>query len=130
MQWFTIHLRRLFLICLVLLLVASSFVESVEAATATWQNDAAPDLAGLNLYRASGPCANPGPYAKILTVSKPASAPMPTSAVVPNPTADGTYCHRATHFDTGNLESIFSNTVEFSYNVNPPGAPQALSVQP
>ncbi len=130
MKWFNkFHLVCLWLVCLVLLL-AGFFVAPVEAATATWQNDAAPDLAGLNLYRASGTCANPGPYAKILTVSKPASAPMPTSATVPNPTADGTYCHRATHFDTGNLESIFSNTVEFSYNVNPPGAPQVLSVQP
>lgn len=102
-----------------------AYCTNADAATASWQNDNAPDLNGTKIYRAPGACANPGAFATIATFPKEA-----TSGQVPNPTVDGKHCHKATHFDTANNESVFSNTAEFDYNTVPPGAPQGLSVKP
>ncbi len=124
--------RNIVWLCVVgALLAGLPACPSAEAATATWQNAPDTDLAGVNIYRAPGACATPGAFAKIDTVTKPATGPMPTSEVLPNPPADGKYCHRATSFDTANNEStVFSNTAEFEYNVVPPGAPSQLNVKP
>lgn len=107
---------------LVALLVCAGWA---EAATATFGVDPVADYAATRIYRATGPCANPGAFALINTFAKPA-----TSGVLANPTADGLYCHRATAIDTANNESVFSNTAEFDYNVVPPKAPQPFSVVP
>lgn len=91
------------------------------AATASW--DATPDADGYNLYRAPGDCATPGAFAKVQSYG------LVTSGSVPNPIANGTYCHKLTAFNAAG-ESIFSNAVELKYIVVPPSAPQNLSVKP
>lgn len=91
------------------------------ATTATW--DASPDADGYRLYRAPGTCAVPGAFATVSTYG-----PVVTGAV-PNPATNGTYCHKLTAFNVAG-ESPFSNTVEFKYVVNPPVAPQNLTVKP
>lgn len=108
-------MRTLLLVCL-LGIPSLSF-----AATASW--DVTPDAEGYRLYRAPGTCATPGAFTTIQTYG------LVTSGAVPNPAANGTYCHRLTAFNTVG-ESPFSNTVEFKYVVVPPVAPQNLSVKP
>ena len=93
-----------------------------EAATATWTNPTDSDLAGVAIYRAAGACSNPGAFAKVNTFLKPA-----VSGTLTNPTIDGKYCHKATAFDTASNESVFTNTAEFDYNTNPPGAPNPFN---
>ena len=111
--------------------IGVGFASSAVAATATWVNAPDADLDGVNIYRAPGTCATQGAFSKIDTVRKPVGAPMPTSDVLPNPTADGVYCHKLTSFDTaGNESTAFSNTAEFTYNVVPPPAPTQFSVKP
>lgn len=91
------------------------------AATATWTESA--DADGYRLYRAPGTCATPGAFAKVNTYG------LVTTGPVANPTANGIYCHKITAFNPAG-ESLFSNTVEFKYVVNPPPAPANLSVKP
>lgn len=112
-------------VLVVALCTAVMVCETVHAATASWQANSEADLAGYNIYRAEGPCATPGPFAKAIVAPKEA-----TSIALPNPAKDGLHCHRATAFDTANNESLFSNTVEFTYNAIPPAAPQQLRVAP
>lgn len=107
----------------VVILILSFLPTMGWAATASWDAVVDPDLQGYNLYRASGACATPGPFAKINTYG------LVTSGPVANPTANGTYCHKITAFNPVG-ESLFSNTVEFKYVVNPPPAPANLSVTP
>ena len=92
-------------------------------ATASWDAVADPELQGYNLYRAQGTCATPGAFAKVQIYG------VVTSGTVPNPPANGTYCHRLTAFNAAG-ESPFSNTVEMKYVVVPPVAPQNFSVKP
>lgn len=92
------------------------------AATASWDAVTDPDLQGYRLYRAPGPCANPGAFATIDTYG------VVTTGPVTNPTTNGTYCHKLTAFNAAG-ESPFSNTVELKYTVNPPAAPQNLTVK-
>lgn len=107
-----------------ILVFLALFLPSVSfAATASWDAVVDADLQGYNLYRAPGACATPGAFAKINTYG------LVTSGPVANPTANGTYCHKITAFNPAG-ESLFSNTVEFKYVVNPPPAPQNLTVTP
>jgi len=92
------------------------------AATAAWDAVVDPDLQGYNLYRAPGTCATPGAFAKIQSYG------LVTTGPIPNPTTNGTYCHRLTAFNPAG-ESAFSNSVEFKYVVVPPTAPQNLIVK-
>lgn len=96
---------------------------SAWAATASWDAVVDPELQGYKLYRAPGTCATPGAFATVQTYG------VVTSGAVPNPTANGTYCHRLTAFNPAG-ESPFSNTVELKYVVNPPLAPRNLTVTP
>lgn len=96
---------------------------AVFGATASWDAVGDADLQGYKLYRAPGPCANPGPFATVQTYG------LVTTGAVPNPATNGTYCHRLTAFNAAG-ESPFSNTVELKYTVNPPPAPQNFSVKP
>lgn len=109
----------------VLVCVGLGYAGWVEAATATFGVDPVADYAGTKVFRAPGPCANPGAYALVATIPKPAA-----SGTLPDPAADGPYCHRAVAYDTANNESVFSNTAEFTYNVVPPKAPQPFNVVP
>ena len=92
------------------------------AATASWDAVVDPDLQGYNLYRAPGTCATPGAFAKVQSYGLVATGP------IPNPSANGTYCHKITAFNPAG-ESLFSNTVELKYVVVPPTAPQNLIVK-
>lgn len=113
--------------CLLLLTVLALVLLPMMAmaATASWNANAEPDLAGYRLYRAPGACANPGAYATVQTYPREA-----TSGAIPNPSIDGRSCHRMTAFDTAGNESPFSLTVEFDYNVVPPVAPTGFAVTP
>lgn len=95
-------------------------IGSVFAATASWTSVA--EAEGYRLYRAPGACATPGAFATVQAYG------LVTSGAVPNPTANGTYCHRLTAFNAVG-ESPFSNSVDFHYTVTPPVAPQNLSVK-
>lgn len=93
------------------------------AATASWDAVVDPELTGYRLYRAPGPCSNPGAFAIVNTYG------VVTTGPVANPTVNGTYCHRLTAYNPAG-ESLFSNTVELKYVVNPPPAPRNFSVTP
>lgn len=106
-----------------LVIILLSFLPAMGwAATASWNAVVDPELQGYKLYRALGTCTDPGAFAIVQTYG------IVTSGVVPNPASNGTYCHRLTAFNPAG-ESPFSNTVEFKYVVNPPVAPQNLSVK-
>ena len=105
------------------LLLALLVPNVVFAATASWDPVVDPDLQGYNLYRALGTCATPGAFAKVSTYG------LVTSGAVPNPTVNGSYCHKLTAFSAAG-ESVFSNTSEFKYVLFPPAAPQNFSVKP
>lgn len=93
------------------------------ATTASWDAVNDPDLQGYKLYRAPGPCSNPGAFATVNIYG------VVTNGPVTNPTANGVYCHKLTAFNPAG-ESLFSNTVELKYILNPPLAPQNFSVKP
>ncbi|MBK8270522.1 MAG: hypothetical protein IPK83_20380 [Planctomycetes bacterium] len=104
-------------------LVSVVFPTLAFAATASWDAVADPTLQGYRLYRAPGACATPGAFATVQSYG------VVTSGAIPNPTVNGTYCHKLTAFNPVG-ESLFSNTAEFSYTVNPPPAPTSFSVTP
>ncbi len=112
-------IKRFLLILIISILTSSS----AFAATAAWDAVVDADLQGYNLYRAPGACATPGAFAKVQTYG------TVTTGAIPNPSTNGTYCHKITAFNPAG-ESIFSNTAEFKYVVLPPNAPQNLSVKP
>lgn len=119
-----LHRRWSFGWCVLLaVIIVAMWSGSVFAATASWTAVSDPELQGYKLYRAPGTCATPGAFATVQTYG------VVTSGAIPNPATNGTYCHRLTAFNPAG-ESPFSNTTEFKYVVNPPLAPQGLTVTP
>lgn len=114
-------------VCYLMLIVFVSalcaFGSPADAATVKLAADpnTEADWASDNLYRAPGQCANPGAFAKVGSVLKGV-----TVAFVDTVPADGDYCYAATAVDTAGNESVQSNKVGVTVNVNPPGAPANL----
>jgi len=112
-------MKKIAIVSLLLMLISA--VSEAANVNLSWNANTEADLAGYRLYRAPGPCVNPGPFARVQTFGKVVTG---TDII----SIDGTYCYALTAFDTGNLESVYSNKAEAIVNANPPQAPTGLSV--
>lgn len=104
---------------ILVVLLLSTTVASAATVNLAWDNPIDPDFAGIRVYRASGQCISPGPFVTVKTYGK---VDIGSDVV----TSDGDYCYVATAIDTAGNESIQSNKLGVTVNVNPPAAPLNL----
>lgn len=94
--------------------------QAVDSVTLAWDANTEPDLAGYRVYQGSK---SGGPYTKIADVPV---MPMPEYTITG--LADGTWFWVVTAYDTGGLESGYSNEVSKTVN-RPPAAPKNLIIK-
>ena len=112
--------KKKYVWALMLVMVCAGSAEAATVNLAVDPNIEA-DWVSDNFYRAPGTCAIPGAFAKVGTALKGA-----TVAFNDTVSADGVYCYAATAVDTAGNESVQSNKLGVTVNVNPPVAPGNL----
>ena len=131
-------LRVLSVACMLLvgsLLLTDSGVDA-QTPTATvnlsWNANTESDLAGYKVYRGQGTtqCGASTPLYSLVVGTTPVTVLRPATTYTDSTVAriDGPVCYELTAYDTSGNESGRSNRAQAVLNLNPPSAPQNLSV--
>lgn len=116
-------MKRIILIILAMLLMASVVFGASLNLKATWTPNTEPDMAGYNLYRTDGTRAkvnaglipHPSPSGHLFTITVPDNSQATLTFVI-------------TAVDTGNNESGDSNVASYPFDLLRPAAPTGLSI--
>ena len=118
--------RTLLVLALFFILGESAFGATLTL-KATWTPNTEPDMAGYNLYRTDGVRTKINTGLIPFLASGAPTTQYNFTVTVTDKTA-GTMKFVLTAVDTGNNESLDSNTASFNYDLVPPAAPGNFSV--